>query len=957
MLEVQAHAQKLLARIYDFHVTEEAAVSILDEYPELAWLANCLRRCPVPPGWTSQEGNLGTIHYINTESGESSETPPLLQQFADLALLMLHWRQDPTSEADVAKAILAHQQKAVEEALRARKVWDGPHIDAATGVEFWHCHASGRSCWGDPGMASEFVARIAERLQKALPCQGQPNSQMENQSVATIDSCCKSQESMGVEMSDLASSSLSRPASSKVRPGSASKISALSPRRLPTSVCSESPIVNVGEGKSIVGSDTPRSSQRAAQLRKVMHDLVASSRVPEKPAVICDSSDSTNPLHAPRGLPPDKTSCMGSSRLLDRGGRPSAHGAPASPPPAGKDEHPIMGRQSSIVREASAELCMVQRPSVLQRRRVSSVEHLDALGDTGTPQKQVRFAEAADLLSPVTRAFSSSRHSECRVNANTNTEMLAKVEKELAASPENRKSIGAPSAPGTPRSRPNTRPNGDVKPATPRGRLPSRGGVGVGASASQSPFNSTAEVMHIQAVEIAKEATVAAATAAILADQSDDDAGADEVLGATGCSLAACSMAFGETVNSACSASSDRNFGSSAAFNICHGVIAAAFDEVLGVDKNEDQPGLAVESMLQTIGASPSSPCKDERIENMTQRILEGALAPASTLASGVRPSTAASEMADISVSEASDTSVAEMVGDQLASIASKFVEAAADMDQAPIVKSRARAEIVPTVTSMVAQILILDEGATNVEVVEEAAVGTAQNPPEAIQSFSVHDVRMGHSPGRTLLLSPSLCHSPSLLSVRGPFSPSSPPDSPSILVLDEAFRESFDCQRSDIDKCLKRSGRLFGCPLPPPPSLCEGKPVEMKAAAQLPPANPTESVPTRAERPVRCRLPEPLSARGEKRCKEFTDLLATGGALHSLLSARDARDRSSSRRNTATAQSPRDDRFPAACHESPQRSAGQARGRSAVGKGVAPFPGLSVTEVASARCRRIGGA
>jgi len=56
-----------------------------------------------------------------------------------------------------------------EEAARARKVWKGPHQDPKTGADFWHCPATGRSTWGDPGMAAEFLARISDRLQKALP--------------------------------------------------------------------------------------------------------------------------------------------------------------------------------------------------------------------------------------------------------------------------------------------------------------------------------------------------------------------------------------------------------------------------------------------------------------------------------------------------------------------------------------------------------------------------------------------------------------------------------------------------------------------------------------------------------------------------------------------------------------------------------------------------------------------
>eukprot|EP00401_Gymnodinium_catenatum_P072825 CAMPEP_0117459988 /NCGR_PEP_ID=MMETSP0784-20121206/1766_1 /TAXON_ID=39447 /ORGANISM="" /LENGTH=1399 /DNA_ID=CAMNT_0005253627 /DNA_START=19 /DNA_END=4218 /DNA_ORIENTATION=- len=172
MLEVQTHAQQLLGHIYDHPVTEEAAVSILDEYPELAWLANCMRRCPLPPGWTSMEGDIGQMQYINTESGDTTSTPPLLQQFAELAGLMLQWRQDPSSIGHVVAILATKHETSLDNSRRARKVWNGPHSDPATGVEFWHCEATGRSSWGDPGMASEFIARIADRLRQALPTDG-----------------------------------------------------------------------------------------------------------------------------------------------------------------------------------------------------------------------------------------------------------------------------------------------------------------------------------------------------------------------------------------------------------------------------------------------------------------------------------------------------------------------------------------------------------------------------------------------------------------------------------------------------------------------------------------------------------------------------------------------------------------------------------------------------------------
>merc|ERR1719262_1266628 len=86
---------------------------------------------------------------------------------------MLEWRQAPSSAAYVSSELLTRHESAVEEAARSRRVWSGPHTDESTGTKFWHCEATGRSTWGDPGAASEFLARVAERLRRALPTEGE----------------------------------------------------------------------------------------------------------------------------------------------------------------------------------------------------------------------------------------------------------------------------------------------------------------------------------------------------------------------------------------------------------------------------------------------------------------------------------------------------------------------------------------------------------------------------------------------------------------------------------------------------------------------------------------------------------------------------------------------------------------------------------------------------------------
>jgi len=168
LMQAQAHSQRLLGAIFEMTITEEAAVSIMDTYPELVWLANCLQRCPLPPGWTAAEGN-GNMRYIDMGSGQVTEVSPVQDRVAELGRLMLQWRRSPSSVSYIADGLGAKADQFTEEAVRQRKVWLGPHKDPDTGLDFWHCAATDCSTWGEPGMASDFLARVAERLKSALP--------------------------------------------------------------------------------------------------------------------------------------------------------------------------------------------------------------------------------------------------------------------------------------------------------------------------------------------------------------------------------------------------------------------------------------------------------------------------------------------------------------------------------------------------------------------------------------------------------------------------------------------------------------------------------------------------------------------------------------------------------------------------------------------------------------------
>merc|ERR1719454_870512 len=98
-----------------------------------------------------------------------TEVQPMLRDFSQMARLMLEWRQAPSAASYVSAELLARHENCSEEAARSRRVWSGPHTDQSTGMKFWHCEATGRSTWGDPGASAEFLARVAERLRRALP--------------------------------------------------------------------------------------------------------------------------------------------------------------------------------------------------------------------------------------------------------------------------------------------------------------------------------------------------------------------------------------------------------------------------------------------------------------------------------------------------------------------------------------------------------------------------------------------------------------------------------------------------------------------------------------------------------------------------------------------------------------------------------------------------------------------
>eukprot|EP00929_Paragymnodinium_shiwhaense_P120848 TRINITY_DN9290_c0_g1_i2.p1 TRINITY_DN9290_c0_g1~~TRINITY_DN9290_c0_g1_i2.p1 ORF type:complete len:1033 (-),score=231.83 TRINITY_DN9290_c0_g1_i2:584-3682(-) len=176
-LEVQALNKQFLGIVLGHEISEDAATTFLEEKPELNWLCSCIRRCPLPPGWASMASDVpGQTNYFNQDTGEIFPAHPLMEKFAHMGKAMVRWRRDPTTVAEVASTLLTEEQAAKEESVCAQREWNGPHIEPNVGGEYWYNQSTGRSCWGDPGMAADFMARVAERLRGALPANVQAAS-------------------------------------------------------------------------------------------------------------------------------------------------------------------------------------------------------------------------------------------------------------------------------------------------------------------------------------------------------------------------------------------------------------------------------------------------------------------------------------------------------------------------------------------------------------------------------------------------------------------------------------------------------------------------------------------------------------------------------------------------------------------------------------------------------------
>jgi len=267
MLEVQMMAMKLFHELYGKDVTEEGATSTIEQYPELGWLAICLQRSPVPPSWSCKRDDDGPVRYMHSVTGKTTEVPPHLGQFVQLAKLMMMWRKRERAPKDVSADLKREHEKSLTEAMALRRDYTGPHKDEIAGRDFWqNVDDEAVISWVEPGASADFAARAALRLMQALPAQAQEGSS----SSSSADANPESQEG-------------------EITPRCAE--SGLAPVRPPSRGASKrsgslQPLVREGSeppnrgSEGIEGSQTPRMRRSSSRLADAPTEGIEGSQTP-----------------------------------------------------------------------------------------------------------------------------------------------------------------------------------------------------------------------------------------------------------------------------------------------------------------------------------------------------------------------------------------------------------------------------------------------------------------------------------------------------------------------------------------------------------------------------------------------------------------------------------------------------------------------------------------------------
>jgi len=606
MFQVQGNALKLLNEVFDFPVTEDASVSILDQYPELAWLAHCMQRCPLPPCWTSVDGE-GESRYIDMETGDNTEVQPLLKNFSEMARLMLEWRQAPSAALHVSKELQSRFDYATEEAARSRRVWTGPHVDQSTGMKFWHCEATGRSTWGDPGAASEFLARVAERLRRALP----QNLEGESSPTTSVPAPATPAQAAGSGEPAPSSADSPKPTAPKGRPSSRSGASK-TPRTVQESATAESqaPKGRPSSRSGVPSNETADSQaapsnglgdtgemvlriERAAQVREMMakisnskqtdsssEELVAKIQEEDKEMMAKIEKGELVPKRPDMAALPSPARAGRSPRLPSSARGPSPRTSPSIRAPSPRSlasargvkfahtKEPILTEWgvpgNRIYQEAAAEVAAPTfkpgacRPGGSARRRIESSEKLQPISST-PPRKQVTFLErdgvttvrpGDEALSEEVLLFDGSGE------AGDSSEPRKELSKELNKVP-------MPPRVGTP-ARPTSRHGEDevLAPGTPRPRTPAMQAPR-GALRPCTPCNEEGEVVvtprkptQVRISDIPSACDKSSDSSSSSSD--DEDIDVSPGLGNTAAAKELCDMAVAAACDMACDSQSPK---------------------------------------------------------------------------------------------------------------------------------------------------------------------------------------------------------------------------------------------------------------------------------------------------------------------------------------------------------------------------------------------------------------
>ncbi|CAE8603794.1 unnamed protein product [Polarella glacialis] len=182
-------AQQLLQKLYRRELDKEERDAVFESCPELRWVTECALRCPLAPGWRedqqSKQAGVAPLYICDGRISQVFQSPPHAEVFSQLAWCALMARQQPEKAPSAASLVRKIARKALHQVTCLASCWTGPHFDASTGMEYFHCPSAGISTWQHPTAEQSFVAMVAERLlqSQAFPAGLQESARQKNMAV------------------------------------------------------------------------------------------------------------------------------------------------------------------------------------------------------------------------------------------------------------------------------------------------------------------------------------------------------------------------------------------------------------------------------------------------------------------------------------------------------------------------------------------------------------------------------------------------------------------------------------------------------------------------------------------------------------------------------------------------------------------------------------------------------